>query len=157
MSRLRSMVLMGPLALLLVLSGCALFYQSPEVRITDMRVVGLGLTSGTAEIDVEVDNPNRFAIEVRGLEYLLEVSDGAARARWDTLATGFSADTVRIARRSTDKVTLQIPFRYQALGVAFRSWLEGGQIPYRIEGEVRARGPGGQRDLPFQSQGQFSP
>ena len=157
MNRRPLLLIVCGLAIAGALSGCALFYQAPEVRIADLRVVGLGLTSGTAELEVEVSNPNRFALEVRGLEYLLEVSDNGTQARWDTLATGFSADTVRISRRSTDRATLQIPFRYQALGVAFRSWLEGGQIPYRIQGEVRASGPGGQRDLPFRSQGSFTP
>jgi len=104
-----------------------------------------------------VDNPNRFALEVRGLDYVLEVSDGRREARWDTLAAGINADTVRIPRRSTEQVILRVPFRYQALGVAFRTMIEGGDIPYRVRGEVLASGPGGQRNLSFQSQGSFSP
>lgn len=149
-----------PLALaaaLLILSGCALFFRNPEVRIVDVRVVGLGFTSGTAEVLLEVDNPNRFGLEVRGLDYLLEVGTPSDLERWDTLAVGFHADTVHLPRRSEEQVAIQIPFRYRALGTALTAWMQGGDIPYRIEGELKARGPGGERDLPFRSRGNIRP
>jgi LEA14-like dessication related protein len=148
------------LALLLVLAltgACALFVRSPEVAIADVRVVGLGLTGGTAEVLLEVDNPNRFGLEVREFRYLLEVADPARPDRWDTLAVGVSADTVHLARREVTVVPLRIPFRYSALGTALRAWMGGGDVPYRIEGSVRARGSGIQRDLPFRSQGTLVP
>ncbi len=145
------------LFLLATLPGCALLYQSPEVRIVDVRVVGLGITSGTAEILLEVDNPNRFGLEVRGLDYLLEVGTPSDQARWDTLAVGFHPDTIQLPRRSEEQVAVRIPFRYQALGTALGAWLQGGDIPYRIQGEVKARGPGGERDLPFRSRGSIRP
>jgi LEA14-like dessication related protein len=147
---LASLVLLGS-------AGCALFYQSPSVRIVDVRVVGLGFTGGTAEVILEVDNPNRFGLEVRGFDYLLEVGDHRNEARWDTLAHGTAADTVQLPRRSVEEVRLRIPFRYRALDTAFRAWMDGGEIPYQLHGELRARGPGGQRDLPFRSRGSLTP
>lgn len=143
--------------LLLTLSGCALFFRSPEVRIVDVRVVGLGFTSGTAEVILEVDNPNRFALEVRGLDYLLEVGTPSDLEQWDTLAVGFNPDIIHLPRRSEEKVTLRIPFRYQALGTALSAWMQGGEVPYRVQGELKARGPGGERDLPFRSSGTIRP
>lgn len=139
------------------LGGCALFVRSPEVLIADVRVVGLGLTGGTAEVLLSVDNPNRFSLEVREFRYLLEVADPARPERWDTLAAGVATDTVRLGGREATVVPLEIPFRYTALGTALRAWLQGGEIPYRIEGEVRARGVGLQRDLPFRSRGTLTP
>jgi LEA14-like dessication related protein len=137
--------------------GCSLFVRSPEVAIADVRVVGLGFAGGTAEVLLAVDNPNRFALEVRAFQYLLEISDPARPERWDTLAMGVTADTVRLPGRSETVVPLEIPFRYNALGTALRAWLQGGEIPYRVEGEVRARGAGIQRDLPFRSRGTLTP
>ncbi len=146
------------LVALLVLTGaCALFVRSPEVAIADVRVVGLGLSGGTAEVLLEVDNPNRFGVEVREFHYLLQVSDPARPERWDTLAVGVSADTVHLPRRAMTVVPLRIPFRYSALGTALRAWLAGGEVPYRLEGSVRARGSGIQRDLPFRSEGTLVP
>lgn len=144
-------------ALLLAVAGCSLFYRNPQVRIADVRVVGVGLTSGTAEVILEVENPNSFALETRGFRYLLEVSDQSRPERWDTVAVGYVSDTVRIGRRSTEEVPILIPFRYQALGTAFRAWFGDGAIPYRLEGEVQARGAGVERNLPFRSRGTVTP
>jgi LEA14-like dessication related protein len=154
----RPLVALTLLAVVAVTSAsCALFVRSPEVVIADVRVVGLGLTGGTAEILLEVDNPNRFGLEVREFRYLLEVSDPAVPDRWDTLAVGVSADTVRLESRASTLVPLRIPFRYSAVGTALRAWTNGGEVPYRLEGAVRARGAGIQRDLPFRSTGSLTP
>jgi LEA14-like dessication related protein len=152
---------LGALATLVLVgvttASCALFARSPEVTIADVRVVGLGLTGGTAEVLLEVDNPNRFDLEVREFRYLLEVSDPQAPEVWDTLAVGVSADTVRLGGREVTVVPLRIPFRYAAVGTALRAWMQGGGVPYRLEGAVRARGAGVQRDLPFRSRGSLTP
>jgi LEA14-like dessication related protein len=154
----RTLALWGTvLGVVLLSSACSLFVRSPEVAIADVRVVGLGLTGGTAEILLEVNNPNRFGLEVREFSYLLEVADPARPDRWDTLAAGITSDTVRLDRRSTSVVPLRIPFRYSALGTALRAWMQGGEIPYRLEGDIRARGAGIQRDLPFRSRGNLTP
>ncbi len=152
-----TLTLAALLVVALTAASCALFARSPEVRIADVRVIGLGLTGGTAEVLLEVDNPNRFDLEVREFRYLLEVSDPGQAERWDTLAVGVSADTVRLPRRDLTVVPLRIPFRYSALGTALRAWMQGGEVPYRLEGEVRARGAGVQRDLPFRSRGALTP
>ncbi|CAN5698674.1 hypothetical protein BH23GEM11_BH23GEM11_08460 [soil metagenome] len=145
------------LGVILMSSACTLFVRSPEVAIADVRVIGLGLTGGTAEILLEVNNPNRFGLEVREFSYVLEVADPTQPDRWDTLASGVTSDTIRLDRRSTSVVPLRIPFRYSALGTALRAWMQGGEIPYRLEGDVRARGAGFQRDLPFRSRGNLTP
>jgi len=145
------------LGILAAVPACSLFVRSPEVAIVDVRVVGLGLTGGTAEILLQVDNPNRFNLEVREFSYLLEVADPSRPERWDTLAVGVTADTLQLDRRAVSVVPLRVPFRYGALGTALRAWMQGGEIPYRLEGEVRARGAGFQRDLPFRSRGSLTP
>ena len=159
--RPRSVRPLAALALLLAIvatvPACGLFVRSPEVAIVDVRVVGLGISGGTAEILLQVDNPNRFNLEVREFSYLLEVSDPSRPEQWDTLAAGVTADTLVLDRRASSVVPLLIPFRYSALGTALRAWMQGGEIPYRLEGEVRARGAGFQRDLPFRSRGSLTP
>lgn len=159
--RPRSVRPLAALALLLgivaTVPACGLFVRSPEVAIVDVRVVGLGITGGTAEILLRVDNPNRFNLEVREFSYLLEIADPSRPEQWDTLAVGVTADTLILDRRASSVVPLRIPFRYGALGTALRAWMQGGEIPYRLEGEVRARGAGLQRDLPFRSRGSLTP
>lgn len=139
----------------LVLAGCALFYRDPTVTIADVRVLSLGFTGGTAEVVLEVENPNRFDLEVRGFDYRLEIREGPES--WTELAQGVSEERVRLQKRSTDQVALTIPFRFQGVGSALRSWLQTGEIGYRMQGTVRARGPTGEVSLPFRSQGTLKP
>ncbi len=143
-----------PLVVIL-LGGCSLFYRSPSVVIADVRVVGLGFTSGTAEIILEVDNPNFFHLEVREFQYLLEVE--GREDRWSRLAEGRTAESIRLPRRSVERVTLEVPFQYEAVGTALRSWWDTGAMNYRVQGDIVARGPAGRVDLPFRSTGSLTP
>jgi LEA14-like dessication related protein len=143
------------LVLGVVLGGCALFYRSPQVQIADVRVVQLGFTSGTAEVKLDVTNPNRFGLEVRELAYLLEVAE--REDLWTELARGQSSERVRIGRRSTREVTLAVPFQYRGAGSALRAWWETGEIRYRVRGEIKARAPTRTIDLPFRAEGTVVP
>jgi LEA14-like dessication related protein len=143
------------LVLPLFIGGCAALFRSPTVEIVDVRLVGLGLSSGTAEVTLEVDNPNLFRLEVREFSYLLEIE--GSNDRWTRLAEGSSLERVELPRRSTEEVRLRVPFEYGGLGTALQSWWNTGQVNYRIAGDIRARGPGGERDLPFRARGQMAP
>lgn len=143
------------LAVCTLLGGCGLFYRSPTVQIADVRVVELGFASGTAEVVLEVDNPNFFGIEVREFAYLLEIE--AEEDRWSPLAEGSTDEAVDLPRRSTERVTLEIPFSYDAMGAALRSWWDSGEVGYRIEGDLRGNGPTGELNLPFQAAGRINP
>jgi len=147
--------LAGALALVVLAAGCTLFYQDPTVRFVDVRVVGLGITSGTAEVTLEVDNPNRFGLEVREFLYQLEVAEGSER--WTELARGETEEAIQIPRRTVQQVTLSVPFQYRGAGSAIRAWLETGRIPYRFQGELTARAPTRTLVLPVRSEGSITP
>jgi LEA14-like dessication related protein len=139
--------------LALVLSGCGLFIQNPVVAITDVRLAGVGLTGGTAEVFLEIDNPNRFDVNVWEVQYTLFVADRPDAVRWDTLAVGVSTDEFMLAKNSIQVVPIRIPFRYPGIGTALRGLLFGGEVPYRVEGTIRAKGLGVTRRLPFAASG----
>ncbi|MFW5904654.1 MAG: LEA type 2 family protein [bacterium] len=120
-----------------------------------MRVVSLGLNAGMAEVVLEVDNPNFFSLEVREFDYRLEVEDG--EDRWANLAQGSTRESVTLPRRGIERVALEVPFDYEAVGAALRSWWNTGSVPYRIEGALSARGPGMVREFPFQARGRMAP
>jgi LEA14-like dessication related protein len=153
----RPLVLLAVLAGLALLPGCALFIKNPVVGIVDVRVAGLGLTGGTAELQLQVENPNRFDVTVREFTYVLTVADRPDAVRWDTLAIGVSIDTLYLSKRSIEVIPLRIPFRYSGLGTALRGLLFSGEIPYRVEGTVRARGAGISRQLPYSATGTLNP
>lgn len=59
--------------LVLCLSGCASTMQSlvknPTVKLSDVRVVGLGFNSQTFMLSFDVSNPNPFSLPVKSVSY----------------------------------------------------------------------------------------
>lgn len=134
-------------------SGCSALYRAPEVHLVDVQVTGLGLTSGIARVYLQVDNPNPVSLEVRRVDYLLELrgQDG----EWNVLSEGVSSETLTVVRRGTTEFPLEVVFRYRALGAGLLRWWESGEVTYRIQGDLSARGPLGPVDLPFRASGRF--
>ncbi len=142
---------------LFFLPGCALFFQAPKVRIVGVEVVALGLRSGTAEVTLEVTNRGSRAMSIQGMEYLLEVREPGGGGVWSPLADGSHSDEVLLPGREVKKVALPVPFQYDALGAALRSFLARGEVPYRLSGRVRVGGPGVGVHIPFRSEGVLKP
>ena len=152
----------GPPALAAVLlatllQGCALFFQAPAVEIVDVEIVSLGLTSGTAEVVLEVTNESGRQMDIRGFLYEIEVKGPEEKEGWASLAEGFYSHELSIPGRETQRVRVPVPFQYSALGVAVRSFLSEGEVPYRLKGEVWIGGSSLGLQIPFRSQGVLRP
>lgn len=137
--------------------GCSLFFDAPSVRIAGVRVAGIGLTGATAEIGLEVDNPNRYSLTSNGLEYSLAFEDRDEVAdreiAWRTIAEGESREVVKVPGRETSRVQVSVPFRYEDVGRAFQSFLQHRQLRYRLSGALRVDAPVGEVRVPFQETG----
>jgi LEA14-like dessication related protein len=149
-------------ALLLVLvagqaSACSLFFKAPRVEVVGVELVSLGLRSGTAEVELEVTNRSSRGMSVHGLQYRIEVKEPGAEGAWALLAEGFHADQVELPGRQVRRVKVPVPFQYEALGAALRSFLARGEIPYRVTGEVRVGGSGMRLQIPLRSTGVLRP
>lgn len=138
-------------------AGCALFYENPTVRIAGVRVTGVGLTGATAEIGLEVDNPNGFSLTTTGVSYRLAFQDGEVEpdreSGWRTIAEGESEEVVTVPGEETSRVTLSVPFRYEDVGRAVESFLQRGELRYRLTGALRVDGPVGGVRVPFDETG----
>jgi LEA14-like dessication related protein len=150
---------MGGLFVLFValLSGCASAVKSPAVAILDVRVASLGLSGGVAQLVLEIENPNRFALQMDALSYEILIGSGSGAVRWDMLAEGTVTDAVSVPGRDSAQVTVDVPFRYSALGTALGAVMQGRAVPYRVEGQVQGRGFGLNRTLAFRSEGALAP
>lgn len=142
---------------LLGAQACAMFFQAPGVGVAGARVASLGLVSGTAEILLDVDNPNRYGLEVRAVDFALEIEDPDAESGWRELSRGMMADTVDLPSGDTVRVVLSVPFEYRAVGVALTSLLSSGSISYQVSGRAVVKGPTGEHDIPFRDRGTLEP
>ncbi len=140
-------------ALLVGLSGCALFFESPGVRVVDVGIRSLGFTGGTATVTVALSNPNKAALEVEGFVFKLEVERGEGEGGWVIVADGITDREVRVPARDSVTVELPVPFEYGGIGAAIQSIFERGEVDYRASGEVWVRGPVGRIRIPYRHQG----
>lgn len=143
--------------LFLALQGCALFFQPPAVRIVGVDLVSLGVTSGTAEVILEVVNRSRNEMRIRGFLYQVEVKSAEDDSVWKSLAEGFHDDALAIAGDGSSEVRIPVPFQYSALGDALRRILSSGDLPYRLKGEVWMGGANRGLQIPFRSEGTIRP
>lgn len=61
----------------LSVTGCAVLQQlvqAPEVAVTDVRLAKAGLLQQVLEFDLELENPNSFALPLAAMNYTLEIS-----------------------------------------------------------------------------------
>ena len=156
--RTRSIVFVSlAAACALVASGCALFFQNPEVSIAEVRVVSLNLVGGTAQVSLQVVNPNGFSLTAKEVRYRLAFADEQAAEGWRTLSEGATASPVAIAARDSSSVRLEVPFRFTDLGRALGSFLSQGEIRYRLDGDVKFDAPITDLRIPFDRRGSFAP
>lgn len=124
------------LALAAALTACgsvakAAFTQ-PEVRFRGWGVRALSFDGATLEVRLLVTNPNAYSFTTQKLDYTLFV---------DSTAVGLGGldSTVVIPARDSAVVTFPIKVGTQALSVVGSRVLRGGEIPYRVQGDVVVR------------------
>jgi LEA14-like dessication related protein len=152
MNRTMGMVL---LAVVVPLAACVSRVQQPEVSLQGARLASLGLSGGVIEVRLSVHNPNRFAVETRGLTYDLSLRD-PAREGWVEFTEGRIDDALRVPGRDTMEVTLPVQFSYRGLDEALRALISRGSFEYRLSGIVELEGPV-RRDIRYQHTGRYSP
>lgn len=155
--RVRGAVLALAVGLLLGAQGCALFFKPPAVEIVGVEVLSLGLSSGTAEVSLDVTNDQSRQMEIRGFLYEVDVRGPGEDGGWTALAEGFLDRRLSLPGRETVRVKVPVPFKYDALGEAVMSLLSSGEVPYRLRGEVWVGGSAAGLQIPFRHQGVIKP
>lgn len=152
------MVRASALALLLLVSGCALAYEKPTVTVAQVRLASLGLAGGELAVSLEVENPNRYALESRDFRYALAFAEGGSDApAWRTLVEGRLDQVVRVPARDVMPLEVTVPFDAASVGAALARLLRQGELEYRFTGELLAGTPLGERRIPFDQRGHFRP
>lgn len=140
-------------ALLLVLTACSYLptrTNSPRVTLIGLSLVSMDLLEQRYQVRLRMKNPNAFALQVRGMDFHLELNgktfaDGVSNQTLDVPAYGESVLALEVSSG-----LLQVFRQLQALE---DSAVSG--VAYRIKGNV-AIGDFGQR-LPFDYTGEIAP
>ena len=140
----------GMVALAAVLGGCAGglgdLFQPPAVGLDRVVLRGIGLTGGTLDLVVNVDNPNGFNLRGTRLQLGLDVRDAhVGDIDWQ--------DPFTVHNDSTTTLTLPVTFTWVGVGGAVRTALGYGELPYTMKGQVHLDTPWGRKVVPFTHQG----
>ena len=129
-------VRMLPLLLLgLACSGLGLNFREPEVQLDHVVVRGVGLTGGTLDLVVKVENPNNFTLQGTKLEVGLDVEG-------QHLGDIVYDDDFSVTENGQTTLTLPLRFGWSGVGSAVRAALSYGDLPYKMKGQATLRLPG---------------
>ncbi|HET9439001.1 MAG TPA: LEA type 2 family protein [Longimicrobiales bacterium] len=129
--------------------------ESPTVDLTRVRVGGIGFQGATLIAELEVENPNRFALETDSVTFELQAQDAGAGNAWTPVAAGAHAQRFRVEQKSAGRVEVPIELAYARLSAPVRSIIQSGRFNYRLSGAVFVRRPMPKR-VPFAQDGSIA-
>lgn len=136
MMRFYSFGLMG---FFLSLAGCASLVETlvtePKVSFHSVSIRDTKPEGATAVIALNVENPNGISLTVDRLKYALELGGRAiASAELESTET---KKVATIAARTTSKVEIPVPFRYDQVFASVLDLMTKGTAAYKVTGEAR--------------------
>jgi LEA14-like dessication related protein len=144
--------LLPAIILLAALTGCASLARStfaaPKVVLKDVRLKGVGLSGGSLDVILEVDNPNDYRLDATRFTYNFYV---------DTLklAYGEVQKRVTLEAHRTAEVVVPLQFSFQQMMQASALITQSGSVDYHVTGEVTAATIAGSITRPYKSDGRF--
>lgn len=134
-------------------TGCASLgrqaFASPKVTFQEMRLNGLGLTGGSLDVVLNVENPNGYRLDATRMTYKLFI---------DTIPFGEGTVDQRLTVDEKSQTTVRIPvsFSYSGVGAAGRALIQNGTVPYRVTGDLTVATPVGNFTRPYDMTGRYS-
>jgi LEA14-like dessication related protein len=117
-------------------SGIGDYIQEPDVQLDHVVVRAIGLSGGTLDLVVRLDNPNNFTLQGTRLQLGIDVeSSHLGDITYD--------DEYAVPQNGQTTLTLPLRFEWSGVGSAVRTALGTGDLPYKMNGEVTLRLPGG--------------
>ncbi|MCU0627573.1 MAG: LEA type 2 family protein [Gemmatimonadaceae bacterium] len=144
------------LALLLLapLAGCGTVaraaFTQPEVRFDSWGVRRMGLADTELEVRLRVINPNGYSLQAERLGYTLFVDS-------TQVGQGALDSAVTVGARDSAIVAFPVRLGFATLQRVGTRLLRGGEIPYRVAGDVTVRTFAGSFTRRFDQSGRYDP
>ncbi len=152
MMNARRALLFASLLLGASLTGCAsaarAVFTQPDVSFRGVGVRRVAIDGAELEVLLNIQNPNSYALGASQLRYRLLVDSVEIGA--GALDSGFS-----VARRDSLIVRLPVRVGFRALQTVGPRLLRGGEIPYRLIGDVTLKSFVGTFAREFNEGGRF--
>lgn len=129
------------------LGACAV--QRPTVDLHDVRLKGLSFSRVDVALDVSVQNPNTFALPIKGLDWELDLYG-------DEFAVGRASVGERIPAQGSSRIAVPLSIPYdRALSSAIKL-LKGRDIAYELLGSLTFDTPIGDLPIAFTHRGSWN-
>jgi LEA14-like dessication related protein len=133
------------------LSGCATIsqwtnLQAPQVEVAGIRVASLGLSSGTFDVTLRVNNPNR--VDLNGTHLIATIDAKEQRFANIDLTNAFT-----LPKGAAVPIVVPVTIQWSGASSAVRQLVGAGSVPYSIGGRVTVDTPIGAKGLDFSSSG----
>ena len=114
-----------------------------------MKVTGVGLSGGSLDVVLNVQNPNDFRLDATQMHYAVLV---------DTVpfANGTTTQQFTVEGKRSQQVHIPINFSYEGVGNAGRQLMNTGSVNYTVRGDVTVGSPIGNFTVPFSQTGRYS-
>ena len=134
----------------LPLAGCASLarqaFTAPVVDVKDVRVRNIGLTGGTLDVTLNLQNPNEYRLDARKITYEFYVDT-------TRVVTGEVDRMVTLEEKGVTQLVVPVTFGYAELGIAMREYLAKGALDYRVVGQFTLVTPFGSITRPYSGRG----
>jgi len=127
-------------------SAISEIFQEPEVQLERVVVRSVGMTGGTLDLIVAVNNPNSFTLQGTGLEVGFDVEG-------QHLGDIAYHDDFSVTENGRSTLTLPLTFGWAGIGSAVRAALGSGDLPFKMKGQVELKTPWGRKEVPFTREG----
>lgn len=121
---------------MLVLAGCASLpaniISEPDVRLSDIKVVGLGFRNQTFLLTLDVHNPNPFALPVSHVSY-------GVRLDGQRFASGRTVSDISVPADGDARIAISVELDLLATAPQLLSVVRAGtrtELPYELEGQL---------------------
>jgi LEA14-like dessication related protein len=152
---MKKLALKALLAAAVVVAACSYLgkqaFKQPEVKLQKVELVGVGLTGGSLNVDLNVYNPNHYRLDATHLTYEVLLNSDSL-----LLATGALDNKFTVESDKSSVVQIPVSFTYSGVGSAARSLLNTGVVTYHVRGVITVGSTVGTVNVPFSDIRQFT-
>ncbi len=133
---------LGAALILTLCTGCAVLnrvsFEAPTATLAGVSVTGLGLQGGSLDLDLDVYNPNAYALRSPRLAVTIDLEQ-----------THFGEATLehalQLPAQSHSTVRVPLSFTWEGVGAGARALLRKGSVDYGLTGRIVVEAPFGER------------
>ncbi len=135
---------------LLTATGCATLarqaFIAPTVEVRDVKVRTIGLTGGTLDVTLDLQNPNDYRLDAKQITYQFFVDS-------TKVVAGVVDRLVTLEEKGVATIVVPVNFGFNELAFAMREYTSKGALDYRVMGEFTLVTPFGSITRPYSGRG----